>query len=159
MAFTLRQLRDRVLTSIHGRRLGLDSDDFLVGPKALRLETFDLGTSVATTLSAWGSYVVTTAFSSTMGTLQHNLPIPFAGAELKLFMRSSSTASIQFLSTPNGASILSGSAGTTANAITFRQQGAGVHLVGLSTDAWGIAGKSFGVSSDTQLAICTTSTA
>ncbi len=134
MAFSLDSLRNLVQTSIFGRRLGLDSNDFLVGPKAARLAVEDL-TTVATTVTNYGMSVVT-ATGSTQGPVQHTLPAPVIGALKYLALHTTSTGSHQFLSTGNGASIYSASDGTTSGVVNLRHPGASVTLFGLTSAIW-----------------------
>jgi hypothetical protein len=136
MALTLTTIQNSVLTSIYGRRLGLDSNARLVGPRGYVLEIEDITSTVATTASAFGLTRVMTSGSS-QGPTQHNLPAPTAGVEKIIVMTSTSTGSQQFLSTPNGAAIYS-SAGTTAGFINFVGPGGYVQLIGLSTTAWAV---------------------
>jgi hypothetical protein len=134
MALTLTTIQNSILTSIHGRRLGLDANARLVGPRGRVEEIEDINTTAATTASAFGITQVFTS-GSTQGPTQHNLPAPVAGVEKVIVMRSTSTGSQQFLSTPNGAAIYS-SAGTTANAINFVGPGGYVQLIGISSTIW-----------------------
>jgi hypothetical protein len=134
MAFSLDNLRDKAFTTIFGRRLALDSNDFLVGPKGDRMAIEDL-TTVETTVMNYGvSRVITSG--STQGPTQHALPAPVVGALKYLMLASTSTGSAQFTSTNNGASIMTASDGTTANCVNLRHPGASVTLFGLTTAIW-----------------------
>jgi hypothetical protein len=134
MAFSLDSLRNLGLTTIFGRRLALDSNDFLVGPKGDRVQVEDL-TTVATTVANHGISVVV-ATGSSQGPVQHTLPAPVVGATKILALHTTSTGSHQFLSTGAGASIYSASDGTTSGVVNLRHPGASVTLFGLTTAIW-----------------------
>lgn len=137
MAFLLETIRGTIMTSIHGRRLGLDKDEYLVGFKDNRKAVEDISTTVPTTVIAYGVTRVLTSGSS-QGPTQHFLPAPAVGVEKTIIMASTSTGSQQFLSTANGASIFNTSAGTTVGLLNFVGPGGSVTLIGLSTAIWGI---------------------
>lgn len=134
MAFLNETLRSLGLTSIFGRRLMLDPNDYIVGPRAVRTQIEDL-TTVATTLAAFGMSRVT-ATGSSQGPVQYTLPAPVPGVIKRLALATTSTGSYQFLSTANGASILSASDGTTKSVVNLIGQGGVVTLFGVSTSVW-----------------------
>lgn len=134
MATLLETLRSQLLTSVFGRRLGLDSKDYLVGPPDIRKQVEDL-TTVATTVAAYGLSRVT-ATGSTQGPVQYTLPVPVTGVMKHLTLNTTSTASYQFLSTANGASILAASDGTTKSVVNLVGQGGAVTLFAVSSAIW-----------------------
>jgi len=143
MAQSLTTLRSSILTSIHGRRLGLDRDEFLVGTKDLKRQIEDLTTaSTGTDVLNYGAARVMTS-GSTQGPVQYSLAAPAPGVRKTLVMGSSSTGSHQFLSTPNGASIKHSSAGTTVGVVNLRAPGGVVTLLGVSTAAWLVESEGF----------------
>lgn len=139
MAQSLETLRNNILTSIHGRRLGLHQDGTLAGPLEMKLAIEDITTTVATTALAYGVTRVQTSGSS-QGPTQHFLPAPIPGVRKYICMHTTSTGSQQFLSTANGASILAASDGTTQGVINFRGPGGSVELMGLTTAVWTVVG-------------------
>ena len=139
MAQSLETLRNSVHTSIFGRRLGLDSDDYLVGPKSHKGAVEDLTTSTGTDVLAYGTARVT-ATGSSQGPVQYNLAAPVPGVQKVLCLNTTSTGSYQFLSTPNGASIRSGSDGTTKSLVNLLGQGGAVILQGITTAIWAVVG-------------------
>lgn len=142
MASLLDTIRGQIMTSIFGRRLGLDKDEYLVGPKTLRQQVQDLTTSSsATAVPAYGVTRVTCTGSS-QGPVQYLLDAPAPGVEKALVLASSSTGSFQFLTTAAGAKVFSSSAGTSAGVINLVGQGAAIRLIGLATDTWGILSQS-----------------
>lgn len=135
MAQSLNTLRNNIVTSVHGRRLGLDVDEFLVGPKWLKQVIEDLTTSTGTDVLNHGIARVITS-GSTQGPVQYRLDAPAPGVRKVLVLDTTSTGSHQFLSTPEGASILSASDGTTKAVINLRGQGGAAVLEGLTTSKW-----------------------
>lgn len=128
--------RNRMRTTIYGARLGLDDDGMLIGAPALKKLVTSL-TTVPTTMPAHGVGVLT-ATGSTQGPVQHNLAAPMVGVEVELYLISTSTGSQQILTTPNGASIVATSLGTTVGVINFVGPGGSITLEGLTTSKWGI---------------------
>lgn len=138
MTQALETLRSAILTSIFGRRLGFDINGYLVGSPDVRHVVEDINTgSTGTTLRPDGLARVITSGSS-QGPVQINLPAPIPGVRKTLVMDTTSTGSHQFLSTPNGASILAGSDGTTKSLINLLGQGGSVILEGLTTAKWAV---------------------
>jgi hypothetical protein len=129
MAQSLETLRSNNVTSIRGRRLGLQQDDTIAGPKDLKLAIEDITSTVPTTALAYGVTRILTSGSS-QGPVQHNLPVPIPGVRKLFIMQTTSTGSHQFLSTPNGASILSASDGTTKSLLNFTGPGGSMQLIG-----------------------------
>jgi hypothetical protein len=85
MAITLNTLRGQKITSVHGRRLALDKDDFVVGPKGLREPVFELtSASTAQTLSNHGLTVINVTSAVTTATNAFFLPNPVPGARLTI---------------------------------------------------------------------------
>jgi hypothetical protein len=77
-----------------------------------------------------------TVTGSSQGPVQYTLPAPAPGVMKTLSLDSTSTASFQFLSTANGASILAASDGTTKSLINLVGQGGSAILLGMSTAIW-----------------------
>lgn len=137
MAQLLETLRGANVTPIYGRRLGLQRDDSIAGPIDLKLAIEDIQSTVPTTALAYGVTQVLTSGSS-QGPTQHLLPAPIPGIKKTISLRSTSTGSQQFLSTANGAAIVSASDGTTKNAVNLIGPGGSVTLMGLTTALWGV---------------------
>ena len=135
---TLQGLRSQLITSIKGRRLALDPNDYLVGPRALReqIEGFSSGgstitsTSVATPLVAYGVSVVGATGAS--ATTAYLLAAPVPGVTKTIF--NPTTGGVTVLTTAAGAFVCStASAASTQGSITFVGKGACVDLIGLTT--------------------------
>jgi len=141
MAQTLTTIRNNSITPIHGRRLGLDIDEAIVGAIGVKTQVEDLNTgTTGTDVLAWGVARVVTSGSS-QGPVQHSLGAPIPGVQKVLCLLTTSTGSYQFLSTPNGAAIHSGSDGTTSGVINLRGPGAGIILQGVTTAQWAVVGQ------------------
>ena len=135
---------DKILPSIYGRRLGLQSMstnetggsrgtvEFLVGPEGLR-DGVTTGESTGTNLKAWGASRVfgTSAASTPVYTIDPPIPgvsksIYFASTDSALYVKGAS--GVSFAGTSFGAT------GATA----IRSAGGGfVHLIGLTTALYG----------------------
>lgn len=135
MALSLEQLRGRIITSIYGRRIGLDEEDRLCGIKGRR-ETITAATSDTTgnLLPNFGIITVTTTTNDTW-TLQD----PEVGCEVKIMTGSTSTGDHNVVT--DNATIKSSQSGTLTT-VDLRGGGAGCTLVGLSTSQWGVLTKS-----------------
>lgn len=144
MALLNEALRNLLMTSIFGRRLGLDSNDYIVGPRDIRNQIEDL-TTVPSTVAAWGVSRVT-ATGSSQGPVQFTLPAPVPGIQKILLLNTTSTGSFQFLSTAAGASILAASDGTTKGVVNLIGQGGSVTLEAVTSAIWAVVGTSGGVS-------------
>lgn len=129
---TLEGIRSRIITSIFGRRLGLDSNDFLVGCKdnIVPIETIS-STAAGQTLAAYGASIISATNASTDSALAMTLAAPIPGVEKFLVQTSSSTAGYA-ITAAGGAQFVS--SGSSAN-VTLTSLGANqsMTLVGLST--------------------------
>lgn len=134
MASLLETIRNGIMTSIHGRRLGLTQAEMITGPKSMQLQVEDL-TTVATTVAGYG-YSRVIATGSSQGPVQYTLPAPIPGVQTTLMINSTSTGSYQFLSTAAGASIKAASDATTKALVNLIGQGGSVTLVGVTTSIW-----------------------
>lgn len=157
MAFLLETLRAQRKTSVHGRRLGIDKDDYLVGPKDLRTQVEDEQTTAATSFSPYGVTRILTTGSTQTGV--YTLQAPVVGARKRIFLVSSSTG-CQIIRA-SGSALFYGASVSTAGStcINLLKAGANVTLEAVSTLAWYIFGhQSSLVSSDSQGFSFTTST-
>jgi hypothetical protein len=140
MAQSLETLKNRIKTSLFGRRLGLDNDDYLVGPPDIKREVTDLTSgSTATAIPARGIVNVTgssLATSGAGGTFLLSNPVP--GVEVTICNLNADTSAASPGSTamtfirPSTAFLIRSSEGTTETTINLAV-GAAVTLVGLST--------------------------
>ena len=151
MALTLETIRRTVLTSLFGRRLGLDKDEFLVGHKDQRSVIQDL--TSATTATAVLNYGISRVMTSGSTSLsQFILDPPAVGVSKWLILGgtagSSSTGNQQFFlsgvsgSTAVGSLVFSASQGTSSPWINLRGPSAYVKLKGVSTAQWMVVSQS-----------------
>jgi len=134
MSLSLEALRNRIITSIHGRSLGLDEHDRLCGIKGRR-EVITAATSG--TVGNLPNYGIITVATSTDATW--TLDDPEVGCEVKIMTGSASTGE-HVIQTDNAT--IKSSFSTTQVEFTMQGGGAGMTLVGLSTSMWGILTKS-----------------
>ena len=149
MAFTGQtafQLAAKIVTSIFGRRMGLDSSGILYGPagRAWPLYSVTSATTASTLLPAYGIIIGNTTDSSgtTAGWLV-GTPIP--GVQVKLINMSTGVANFTLASTAGGGtSLVTGlymnpaSVGVTSAVtnIYFTSRGQSALLTGLTTIQW-----------------------
>jgi hypothetical protein len=131
MAITRDALKRRAQTSIHGDRLGLDDQEFIVGPKGVRHES--IAATSASTSTALLNYGLSLMGMSTGAAKVYTLGLPIAGVRKELVMTSSSTKGTKI--TLSGAS-LSCTAGSSTTSITFTGRGQRAVLEGLTSATW-----------------------
>lgn len=147
MAYSLETLRSQRKTSIHGRRLGLDSNGYLVGPPAIREQVEDLTTTAASSLSPYGLSRLMATGSTQTG--DYTLQAPVIGVQKKIFLQSTSSGCQ--LVRLSGSALVMGDSLTTAGStvINFLKQGANITLNAVSSVLWLVTGgRSSLVSSD-----------
>lgn len=158
---TLANLRNSILTSIHGRRIGLKNGDFLVGPKDLAKATQAIGdpTSTASTTSTeilnYGitSLAVATAAATTgssYGTAEvagvYALAAPEPGVKKTIYTASNHSTMLISVQFSTGVTAINTSAGSSFGGLSFNAPGQWVELMGLSTAKWLRLGISTGAS-------------
>jgi hypothetical protein len=153
MASLLESLKSAIKTSIHGRRLGLDSNDYLVGPPALRQQVEDIDASTGSSASPHG--VTRSLTSGSSVTSSYTLQSPIPGVIKTLTLQSTSTGGSQFTAT--NATIYTASDGSSAAVVNLYAPGAAVQLLGESTSVWRVIGGSLGTTT-TPLVTFTTAT-
>lgn len=134
MASLLETLRNNILSSIRGRKLGFDANEYLVGPPGLREQIEDITSTAATSAAPHGVTRVLTSGSSQTGNYTLQAPIP--GIRKTLFQASTSTGVMIFTFTNAGLYLASG---TSAAVIALKGQGASVDLIAMSTSQWALA--------------------
>ena len=131
---SLATLRNAIITSIHGRRLGFDVNDMLVGPKAMR-QGITSATS-ATTGTALPNNGIVSVVTTTNDTW--TLTDPVSGCEVLLHTGSTSTGTHTI--TCDNAVIYSTN-GLEGASVVLSNRGAYAKLMGLSTSAWMLTGR------------------
>ena len=132
MAITNEALRNEILTSVAGRRLGLDHNDFLVGPKAPRQEI-----SAATTAST-GTQINNYGFTTVAGgtaTQTWVLAAPQDGVRKSFVSVSTSTKGAKITLASGSFNSTGGSSDT---ALTLHGIGQRVELIGVSTASYAV---------------------
>lgn len=129
MALSLDGLRNLIQTSIFGRRVGLDANEFMIGPKGLRgAGTFATSDTTGTAIPNYGFHSVETTTDDTW-----LLQAPVPGCMVTLYTVSTSTGvrTIQ----PQSATIVT-TIGTAGSTIILTERGAMIQLFGNSTSQW-----------------------
>lgn len=161
---TLAALKNTILTSLHGRRIGLTNDEFLVGPKDMQVATQIIGSlagalsTVSTTGTEILNYGVTSlavateaaTTGSSYGTAEvagtYALAAPEPGVEKIIYTSSQHSTMMINVQCSTGVTILATSLGSTFGGVAFIAPGQYVRLVGLTTDKWLLGGLSTGTS-------------
>jgi hypothetical protein len=134
MAQTINNTREKIKTSIHGRRLGLDHTERLAGVKGTRKAlTEATSATTGTALPNHGFVSVVTTTNDTW-----TLTDPEIGCEVMILTGTTSTGVHTI--TCAAATILS-SVSSTGPGVTLTGAGAGFHLVGLTTALWGVTSR------------------
>lgn len=156
---TLLQLRNNILTSIYGRRLGLNNNEFLAGPKDIVKATQSIGTgtsasstgteilnygitslAVATAAATTGSSYGTTEVAGTFA-----LAAPEPGVEKVIYTATSHSTMLINVQLSTGVTALASSLGSSFGGFAFNAPGQFLRLIGLSTSRWLLSGMSTGV--------------
>lgn len=153
MTQLLETLRNNAITSLYGRRVGLDKDQFLVGHKDSKLanQTLTSGTT-ATAVTNYGitGFTVTSGSASTassVGTTEVGLswamdaPAEGVSKLLYLYGTTASTAGV-VVEFGSGVTAFDSSLGSTFTGIRMDGIGAWCRLRGLSATKWLMEGKS-----------------
>lgn len=128
-AISLTTLRSSILTSIYGRRLGLDKDEAMVGPKNFKRPiTAATSDTTATALPNYGYLSVVTTTDDTW-----TLTDPYFGAEVTIMTGSSSTG---IHSINLGNSVAYSTQGIAGSTVVLSGMGAAISLLGISTAIW-----------------------
>ena len=134
MALSLATIRSKILTSIHGRRLGLDSDEFLAGPKGVRqVVTNATSDTTATAIPNHGFVTVVTTTDDGW-----TLTDPLPGISVRIATNSTSTGTHTV--TPAAATINSTN-GIAGSAFQLVSQGAYIELTGVTTAVWAVTSR------------------
>jgi len=129
MAQSLDDARTKILTSVHGRRLGIDHAEFLAGVKGIRnVVTEATSATTGTNLPNHGLVSVVTTTNDTW-----TLTDPEAGVEVTLATGSTSTG-VHTIS--NAAATIISSNGDAGDGVLLKGNGGFVKLMGLSTAVW-----------------------
>ena len=138
-------LRSQIITSIYGRRLGLDNNGSLVGITGYRLPvtgfdstgaTTGFNTTGETTLSAYGCSIIG---STASGSQAYTIQAPIPG--VRKYIVNPTTATVTIATTAAGAYVvLSTNGAVTGTTISLARGGTNVTLLGITTYAWAMIG-------------------
>jgi hypothetical protein len=133
MAQSLVTLRNNIITSIHGRRLGLDKDDFLMGKPIPNIVEDFTSTSSGTAASNHG---ITRAMASgSTQTANYSLASPTRGGLHKFLHQISTSTGVQIF-TPAGGETIYSASGSSVAVVALLGAGAKAWLMSLSTAIW-----------------------
>lgn len=128
----LDKLRNQILTSLYGRRDGIDKDEYNIGPKDFRVQIENITSTAASTLSNYGITCLScTATSSAVYTM--TAPVPGVQGR-QIFQASTSTLGYA-IQLPAGVTILATN-GSSFNQMVFYGQGAALELSAISSLTW-----------------------
>ncbi len=130
--------RSRILTSLFGARIALDSDNMLIGPPSLKSGVSTLG-STASAIASHGMTILSAAAAST-----YLLDAPIAGVFKKFFQLGSGSSHNLITGTSN-IKIIS-TLGSSQQRVCLQSTGDFVELYGLSTASWAVTDLNAGVS-------------
>lgn len=162
MAKSLEQLRNSILTSLYGRRMGLDPDAFVVGVKDVKKATQFIGSSTNSSASSTGTTIINYGITSlavatqaastgsSYGTTevggQFLLDAPAEGVQKLIYTASQHSTLLISVMFSTGVTAQNTSAGSSFGGLSFNAPGQWVKLMGVSTSKWLLAGIATGAS-------------
>lgn len=163
MGQTLTQVRNKILTSIYGRRLGLTVSEFMAGPKAVIkaiqvIEPSSALSTVSTTATEILNYGITSlavateaattgsSYASTEVGGQYLLAAPEPGVEKIIYTATNHSTMLISVVFSTGVTGINTSNGSTFGGMSFNAKGQWARLYGLSTAQWLMAGICTGAS-------------
>lgn len=127
-------LKNRIMTSLHGRRIGLGPDGEVIGPRAYTRGVTDATSdTTGTALPNDGIVSVVTTTNDTW-----TLTDPYPGAEVTLMTGSSSTG-IHTISC--AAAVIYSTNGVEGANVVLTGAGAAMSLVGVTTGRWSVTSR------------------
>ena len=139
-ATLLETLKNKIVSSVYGRRLGLDNSDFLVGSRDVRNPVESLTTTAASSAINYGMTLFQASGSSQTGNYTLQLP-PGAGVQ-KILRQNSTSTGVMIVNASTGAlcAFLAASDGSSQAVVSLIGNGATVTLESLSTAFWAVVG-------------------
>lgn len=141
MGISLEAVRNQIMTSIYGRRLGLDKDQCLTGPLAPRTPVTDFtSASTGTALPAAGRALIQATTASTATFILSN-PIIGASVEIMQIQGSATNASSgTMLKRGSTAFYIESTEGSTMTTVNLSSRGS-VVLTGVSSDRYVVSSR------------------
>ena len=130
MAMSIEQIRQTIITSLFGRRLGLSVDQYLVG--ALDNKVVTQQATTLTTGTRINAHGFTGVSSSTNTTWTMDPPVEGVSKQLAATSTSTGTMTVQL---PTGANFVT-TAGSSFNQVAFTALGQSIDLFGASTSVF-----------------------
>ena len=118
----------RMITRLRGNRIGLDRNNMLVGPPALKLGVTTGSTVSTATLPAHGVTVLNATAASTF-----TIDEPITGVMKRLFCNIATSQAVK-----TAAATFVTTLGSSFRRLTFATSGDGVTLVGISTSQYAV---------------------
>lgn len=131
----------RNVTSIHGGRMGLTIENAIIGPTGIARKITELNTTTPSTAVPSHGFIRISGLASTDGPLQHTIDAPIPGVSVTIALACTSTGSMQFGTTANGASVIISSLGSTGGWVNMAGPGGCVTLMGVSTSQFMVMGQ------------------
>lgn len=150
MAFSLETLRNEIVTSVYGRRLGLDSVGRLIGHEGMRIPEVDATSdTTGTAITGYGWTNVDTTTDDTW-----TLSAPVKGAFKYIYTGSTSTG-IRTIKRADNSFAIRSSADSTGTTIVAQGGGLLLTLFGLTSAIYAVVSRPTGFSSacSTEMAI------
>lgn len=134
MAYSLNTIRSRILTSVHGRRLGIDQDEFLAGTKGVRPVLTDA------TSDTTGTEIPNNGVVSVVTTTNDSwvLEDPLPGVSVTLFAGSSSTGVHTVDASP---AVIYSTNGLEGDQVLLKGAGGYATLTGVTTAIWALTAR------------------
>ena len=134
MALSLATIRNAILTSIHGRRLGINKNEFLAGQKdIIKPVTNATSDTTGTALPNHGFVTVVTTTNDTW-----TLTDPEPGVSVRIATNSTSTGTH---TVSCAAATINSSNGAAGSGFTMNSVGAYIELSGLTTAKWALTSR------------------
>ena len=128
----LDKLRNQILTSLYGRRDGIDKDEYNIGPKDFRVQIENITTTAASTIANFGITVLSCTVSSSA---IYTMPAPVPGVQGRQIFQASTSTLGYAIQLPAGVTILATN-GSSFNQMVFYGLGAALELSALSSLTW-----------------------
>lgn len=130
---SLEDLKKNIVTSVHGRKLGIDFNEYLISKGTRRAVTAATSDTTGTALPNYGIVTVETSTNDTW-----TLTDPVPGVEVHLTSISTSTG-VRTITC--AAATIASTNGIEGASVLLSNRGAYCSLVGLSTSLWGVTSK------------------
>jgi hypothetical protein len=137
--------KQKILTSVHGNRLGINKDGVAIGPEGYPAADrtavqSEAASSVGTTLENYGLIWLSSGSSLIGGGNKYEIKPPVAGVEVKLFIDSPSSAAVFGPTDSSVVFVANGASGSTILVAGAAIRGQSITLMGISSTKYAITG-------------------